>query len=74
MAKATANALRSELAMKRKVDEESNAFSKMPSKTNGEMNAWQDRISHKIDISKEFDIDFNFPKIHLISHWAEQIR
>jgi len=37
------------------------------------MNAWQDHISHEIDISKQLDADFNFPKIHLMSHWAEQI-
>jgi len=37
------------------------------------MNAWQDYISHEIDVSKEFDVDFNFPKIHLMSHWVEQI-
>jgi len=28
---------------------------------------------HKIDDSKELDADFNFPKIHLMSHWVEQI-
>jgi len=38
------------------------------------MNAWRDHISHEIYISKELDADFNFPKIHLMSHWAEQIR
>jgi hypothetical protein len=38
------------------------------------MNAWRDYISHKIDVSKELDADFNFPKIHLMFHWVEQIR
>jgi hypothetical protein len=38
------------------------------------MNAWWDNISHEIDISKELDADFNFLKIHLMSHWAEQVR
>jgi hypothetical protein len=38
------------------------------------MNAWRDYISHEIDVSKELDADFNFPKIHLMSHWVEQIR
>jgi len=38
------------------------------------MNAWWGYISHEIDISKELDADFNSPKIHLMSHWAEQIR
>jgi hypothetical protein len=39
-----------------------------------EMNAWRDYISDEIDVSKEFDADFNFPKIHLMSHWVEKIR
>jgi len=38
------------------------------------MNAWQEYISHEIDVSKELDADFNFPKIHLMSHWVKQIR
>jgi len=38
------------------------------------MNAWSDYIIHEIDISKESDADLNFPKIHLMSHWAEQVR
>jgi hypothetical protein len=59
---------------KRTVDKETNADSWTPSKKRREMNAWRDDISHKIDISKELDADFNFPKIHLMSHWAEQIR
>jgi len=72
-AKAKANALRTELVKKRTVDEETNAETWTPSKKRCEMNAWQDYISHEIDISKELDADFNFPKIHLMSHWAEQI-
>jgi len=59
---------------KRKVDKEPNADSWTPSKKRREINAWRDYISHEIDISKELDADFNFPKIHLMSHWAEQIR
>ena len=38
------------------------------------MNAWWDYISHEIDVSQELDADFNFPKIHLMSHWVKQIR
>jgi len=38
------------------------------------MNTWQDYISHEIDVSKELDANFNSPKIHLMSHWVEQIR
>jgi len=38
------------------------------------INVWQDYISHEIDISKEFDPDFNIPKIHLRSHLVAQIR
>jgi hypothetical protein len=71
-AKAKANALRTELVKKRKVDEKTNVDSWMPSKKRREMNTWRDYISHMIDISKELDADFNFPKIHLMSHWAEQ--
>ena len=73
-AKAKANALRTELVKKRKVDEETNAETWTPSKKRREMNAWRDYISHEIDVSKELDADFNFPKIHLMSHWVEQIR
>jgi hypothetical protein len=72
-AKAKANALRTELMKKRKVDEETKAETRTPSKKRREMNAWRDYISHKIDVSKELDADFNFPKIHLMSHWVEPI-
>jgi hypothetical protein len=73
-AKAKANALRTELVKKRNVDEETIADTWTPSKKRHEMNAWRDYISYEIDISKELDADFNFRKIHLMSHWAEQIR
>jgi len=62
-----------ELVKKRKVDEGSNAETWTPSKKRREMNAWRDYISHEIDVSTELDADFNFPKIHLMSHWVEQI-
>jgi hypothetical protein len=48
---------------KQKVDEESNAETCTPSKTQRKMNTWRDHISHEIDVSKEFDADINFPKI-----------
>jgi hypothetical protein len=73
-AKANANALRTELVKKRKVDEETNAETWTPSKKRREMNAWRDYITHEIDASKELDADFNFPKIYLLSHCVEQIR
>jgi len=73
-AKAKANALRTELVKKRKVDEETNAETWAPSQKRREMNAWRDYISYEIDVSRELDADFNFPKIHLMSHWVEQIR
>jgi len=73
-AKAKANALRTELMKKRKVDEETNAETWTPSKKRRKMNAWRDYMSHEIDISKELDADFNFPKIQLMSHWAAQVR
>ena len=74
MVKAKANALRTELVQKRKVDEKLNAETWTPSKKQHKMNAWQDYISHGIDVSKESDADFNVLKIDLMSHWVEQIR
>jgi hypothetical protein len=71
IAKAKANPLRTDPVKKRKLDEETNANTWTPSKKWREINAWRDNLSHKIDISKELDADFNFPKIHLMSHWAE---
>jgi len=73
-AKAKANALKTELMKKRKVEEETIAETWTASKKRREMNAWQDYISHEIDVCKELDADFNFQKIHLMSHWVEQIR
>jgi hypothetical protein len=73
-AKAKPNALRTELVKKRKVDEDTNAETWMPSKKRCEINAWRDYIKHEIDISKELDADINIPKIHLMSYWAEHIR
>jgi hypothetical protein len=73
-AKAKANAQRMELPMKRKVDEETNAETWTPSKKWREINPWRDYITHEIDVSKELDADINFPKIHFVSHWVEQIR
>jgi hypothetical protein len=72
-AKAKANALRTELVRNGKFDEKTNAETWSPSKKHREMNAWRDHISHKIDVSKKLDTDFNFPKIHLMSHLVEQI-
>jgi hypothetical protein len=73
-AKPNANALRVELVKKRKVDKETNAETWRPSKKLREMNAWRDYISHELDVSKELDGDCKFPKIHVMSHWVEQIR
>jgi hypothetical protein len=72
-ATAKANALRTELVKKRKVDGETYAETWTPSKKRREMNGWRDYISHEIDISKELDADFNILKIQLVSHWADQI-
>jgi hypothetical protein len=52
-AKAKANAPRTELMKMRKVDEETDAETWMPSKKRGKMNAWRDYICHEIDVSKE---------------------
>jgi len=71
---AKANALRTDLVKKRKVDEETNAETWTPSRKRPEMNAWRDYTSHEIDVSKELDADFNCPKMHSMTHWAEKIR
>jgi hypothetical protein len=73
-AKAKANALRTELGMKQKLDDETNVETWMTSKKRREMNPWRDYISHEIDVSKELDVEFNLPQIHFMSHWVEQIR
>jgi hypothetical protein len=72
-AKPKANALRTELVQKRKVDEETNAETWTPSKKRRKMNTWRDYFSHEVDVSKELDADFNCPKTHLMSHWVKQI-
>jgi len=72
-AKATANALRTELMKKRNVDKDTNAGTWTPSKKRQDMIAWRDYINHKIEDSKKLDADFYSPKIHLMSHWVEQI-
>jgi hypothetical protein len=51
-AKAKANALRTELLKKRKVDEETNAETWTLSKKRREMNTWRDYISHEIDVPR----------------------
>jgi len=71
--KAKANALRTELMKKRKDDKETDAETWTPSKKRREMNAWPDDISHKIHVPKELDVNFHFPRIHLMSHWVKQI-
>jgi hypothetical protein len=73
-AKANANALRTELVKKRKVDQDLHAETWMLSKKRRKMNAWLDYISHEIDVSNELDADFDCPKIHFMSHWVKQIR
>jgi hypothetical protein len=73
-AKAKANSLGKELMKKRKVDEKTNVETWMPWKKRREMNTWRDYISHEMDVSKQLDPDFNFPKIHLMCHWVEQYR
>jgi hypothetical protein len=72
--KAKANALRMQLVKNRKLDKETHAETWTPSMKRREMNAWRDYISHEIDVYKELDAYFDFPKIHLMSHWVKQIR
>jgi hypothetical protein len=73
-AKANAIALRTELVKKRKVDKVTIAETWTPFKMQCEMNNWWDYLRHEIDVSKVLDADFNFPKIHWMSHWVKQIR
>jgi hypothetical protein len=73
-AKAKATALRTELVKKRKVDEETNAETRTLSNMRDKINALWDYLSHDIDIYKKLDVDFNFLKIHMMSHWAKQVR
>jgi hypothetical protein len=59
---------------KRKVDKETNTETWKKSKKLREMNAWRDIVNNKILVSKELYADLNFPKIHVMSYWVEQIR
>jgi len=70
-AKTKTNALRTELMKKRKVDNESITGTWTPSRNGHEMNSWRDYISQELNVCKKSDADFNFPKIHLMSHWVE---
>jgi len=72
-AKAKANAQRMELVKKRMVDEETNVETRTLSQKQRKMNDWRDYIRPEIDLSKELNANFKFPKIHLMSHWAEQV-
>jgi len=63
-----ANALRTELVKKRKVDEQTNAEPWTPSKKRPKMNTLRGYISHEIDVSKELDADWNILKMNLRSH------
>jgi len=73
MVKAKANALRIKHVKKRKVDEQINAEIWKLSKNLCEMNGSQNCIQHEIDVSNKLKANFNFQKIHLMSHWVEQI-
>jgi hypothetical protein len=69
-AKAKANAPRTDLVKKRKVQKYTNAETWTPYNKRRKMSDWRGYIRHKIHISKELDADFNLPKIHLMSHWV----
>ena len=66
-AKAKANALRTELMKKRKVDKETNAETWTLSKKWREMNAWRDYISHEIHVSKELDADVQIVMVETLN-------
>ena len=71
--KAKANMLRTAAVKKRQVDGETNAEIWTPSNKRHKINASQDDISHKIDVSKQLDGDFNFPQTHMMSLWVAKI-
>jgi len=73
LVKAKANALRTKVVNKRKIDEETHTDTRTSFKKRCEMNPWRDDIIHEIDVSKELDDNFNYPKIHWISHWVDEI-
>jgi hypothetical protein len=73
-AKAKATALRSELVKKRKAEEELHSQRWTATQKRREYTVWRDHITSEIDMSKENDAHFNFIKIHLMSHFAAQIR
>ena len=73
-ARAKAGNLRTELVRKRKAEEELRADSLTPSQRRREHSEWRDFIDSEVDLSKENDAHFNFIKIHLLSHFTEQIR
>jgi len=62
-----------ELVQKGNVGMETNAETRTLSKMLHERKDWWDYISHKIYVCKKLDANSNFPNIHLMSHWAEQI-
>jgi hypothetical protein len=59
---------------KQKIDKNTNAETGTSSKKGHELNAWWDHIDPKIELSKELDANFNYPKIYLRSDWVKQIR
>lgn len=73
MVQAKPNALRTDLGNKRKVNKECNAKQWQSCKNRAKMNPWWNSISYVIDVSMELDADFNFPTIHLMSHWVKLI-
>jgi hypothetical protein len=64
------NALRSKLVKNQMVNERANVEPWTPFKKQCELNSWHDFISHEIDVAKELNTDFNFPKSPMISHWV----
>jgi len=70
--KAKPNALRTELVKQRKLVKETYAEMWMLSKKWSEMNTCRDYPTHELDVAKEFNSDFNCPKIQFMSRWVKQ--
>jgi len=72
--KAKTNALRTELVKKGKVDDETYADTWTLSTKQCKINSWPNFFNHRKHVSNKLDADFNFPKIHLMSHFNESLQ
>jgi len=72
-AKAKANALRTDLVMKRKVTDETTAGTWTQCKKRRKITRWRYSISHEIYVFEVLDADLTILKMHMMSHRVKQI-